>query len=256
MAKLIFKEYDSLLEMSLNPWDSNSLRRSCYELDISGGRNYPKPESVLEFFKQSQLQTVTCRVPSNDFALRYYLQSLGFIHVELQLKCQLNLLGNLTPKANLGTLRLALDEDLDRVQDIASKIFLNSRFQYIPNIESSLIGKRFSNWVEQLQNEGAEYSYVLEYKDNIVGFFYSKPTRRENELYAALGGIADDCRGPFGIYLYPAVMSAYYESGIRNVISAIAADNLGALNLWARLGTKFPEAIDIFMWNIDQNSKA
>ena len=49
-------------------------------------------------------------------------------------------------------------------------------------------------------------------------------------------------------------MTAYYHSGIKNMVSAIAADNMGALNLWANLGTRFPEAVDFFMWNIESQT--
>lgn len=254
MSKIVFTNNDSSLEFAYNPWDSSPLDRSCYELSVSLGTMPARPETILKFMHKNKFDTVTCRVSSSDLALRSYLQSLGFFHVELQLKCRLALASNLAPKRQLGTLRLAQDKDRKRVQDIARNIFLASRFQYIPDLPPEKIGNRFSNWVNQLHDECPEFAYVLEVNETVMGFFYSKPTQNDHELYAALGGIAHDCRGPYGIYLYPAIMAAYYSSGIKNIISAIAADNMGALNLWASLGTKFPEATDIFMWNCEHQS--
>lgn len=251
MSILTFKENQSVMKFSFNPWDSKPFDRPCYELEATLGNKPASPEAVLNFIRENKLETVTCRAETSDFKLRCYLQSMGFLHVELQLICRLALSKNMAPKSQFGQLRLAESKDIHRVKEIASKIFLQSRFRCIPNLSSSKIGHRFSNWVSQLQNEFPDYAYVLEINDEILGFFYSKPSENSNELYAALGGIANDSKGPYGIYLYPAVMAAYFNSDIKNVVSAIAADNLGALNLWAGLGTRFPQAFDIYMWNIE-----
>lgn len=251
MSKISFINNDSSLEFALNPWDSTPFNRSCYELNISLGKTAASPATILEFMHHNQFKTVTCRVTASDFALRRYLQSLGFDHAELQLTCRLALTQNSAPNRQLGTLRLAQDKDRKRVQEIAKQIFLSSRFQNIPNLAPEKIGLRFSNWVNQLHNESPEFAYVLEVNNQIVGFFYSQATHNKNELYAALGGIAHDSRGPYGIYLYPAVMAAYHHAGIKTIVSAISANNLGALNLWTSLGTKFPEAKDVFMWHCE-----
>lgn len=254
MSKITFKENDSTLDFTLNPWDSKPLGRSCYELKMSLGEAPATQEAIIEFMRINKFETVTYRAGPNDIVSRRYIQSLGFIHVELQLNCRLSLSQNMEPTRQMGNLRLAQDKDRSRVSDIAKSIFLDTRFKYIPDLAPEKIGYRFSNWVNQLQDEFSEFAYVLEVNEKIVGFFFSKPSQHENELYAALGGIAYDSKAPYGIYLYPAVMTAYYHSGIKNMVSAIAADNMGALNLWANLGTRFPEAVDFFMWNIESQT--
>lgn len=249
MSKLIFEATDTTMEFSLNPWDSKAFDRNCYELQVDLGNAPPLRNSVRHFMENNGVNTVTCRVESSDYQLRDYIQSLGFIHVELQLTCRLIVSEDLAPSRQLGTLRLAHDHDRPRIHEIAKTSFLNTRFRHIPNLSPDKIGARFANWASQLQDEHSQFAYVLEANDIVIGFFFSKPTTNKNEVYVALGGISTDCRGPYGYYLYPAVMTAYYRAGIRTVLSAIAADNLGALNLWASIGTKFPQATDFFMWN-------
>lgn len=249
MSNLIFEENDTAMEFCKNPWDSKAFDRDCYDLSIKLGATPPSCSSVSNFIKNNNLKTVTCRVKTTDFQLRRFVQYLDFSHVELQLYCRLILSDKMAPCRQLGNIRLASKDDRKKVQEIARNIFLNTRFRYIQDLPLNKIGTRFANWAGQLQDESPEFAYVLENNNEIIGFFYSRQTENKNELNAMLGGVSNECKGPYGYYLYPAVMNAYYNAGVRVVVSAIAADNLGALNLWAGLGTKFPQAVDIFMLN-------
>ena len=253
MDRFSFQNGGTEFEFSKNPWDSSAFGRNCHDLTIRLGRTLPSRESVFRADFVSELQTITCRVPPGDDGLRNYLYALGFRQVELQLTCRLVLSTSSAPSQQLGTLRLAGDNDHREVEKIASEIFLDSRFRHIPHLPVERIGRRFSSWTRQLYEESPEFAHVLVKDGDTIGFFYSKPSGRPNELYAALGGVSNECKGPQGFYLYPAVMHAYRNSGIKSVVSAISADNIGALNLWAGLGTRFPQAIDIFMWNAEQS---
>jgi len=254
MNAITFECGDSTIEFVKNEWDSLAFSRRCFDLRCVFGTVAPSVASFKKFVCDNNIQTMTCRLSPLDEDASRLMRHLGFYHVELQLNCKLVLARCPPTLRKFGELRLAKPDDQKAVLKISGDMFLQTRFKHVSGVEPAEIASRFQNWTEQLHSEAPDFAYVLENNDAIVGFFYSKPTDSPGELYAALGGISTEVRGPFGYYLYPAVMQAYWDSGIRSVVSAIAADNLGALNLWASLGTKFPAAVDFYMLNAEELS--
>lgn len=247
MATITLAYQDTTLKFDKNEWDSRAFGRDCFDLTIKLGASRPDPATVDQFLESEGIQTVTSRAPSNDESLPGFLHSLGFSFVELQLSTNLVLTGKEAPSNKLGTLRPAIQADQEEVRKIAGTAFLDTRFKCIPDLPPDKIGTRFSNWVDQIFEQHPDFAFVVEKDRQIAGFFYSQPTERADELYAALGAVSPKIPGPYGYYLYPAVMDAYFNLGVRRVVSAITADNLGALNLWAAIGAKFVRATDIFM---------
>lgn len=128
---------------------------------------------------------------------------------------------------------------LDKLLKICDGAFHNGRFHRDPYIEKKQADKRYLQWLEDLAGRGKIYS--LMFGDHVAGFIATN----NNQLQ--LHAIANEYRGKgLAKYWWSAVSHQIFESGHETVSSSISSSHLPVLNLYAGLGFKFTNSVDIY----------
>lgn len=131
------------------------------------------------------------------------------------------------------------DVPLSELLKICDGAFHNGRFHRDPYIDKKLADKRYLQWLEDLAGRGKIYS--LMFNDQVAGFTATK----NNQLQ--LHAIANEYRGQgLAKYWWSAVTNRLFEKGHETVSSSISSSHLPVLNLYAGLGFKFTNSVDIY----------
>lgn len=136
-------------------------------------------------------------------------------------------------------IHVANDTPLDKLLSICDGAFNNGRFHRDPYINKKLADKRYVQWLEDLATRGKIYS--LMFNDDVAGFIATN----NNQLQ--LHAVSSQYRGQgLAKYWWSAVANILFENGHETVSSSISSSNLPVLNLYAGLGFKFTNSVDIY----------
>lgn len=141
--------------------------------------------------------------------------------------------------SNHPDIHITDDVPLGELLKICDGAFHNGRFHRDPYIEKKLADKRYLQWLEDLAGRGKIYSLML--GEHIAGFIATN----NNQLQ--LHAIANEYRGKgLAKYWWSAVTNKLFENGYETVSSSISSSHLPVLNLYAGLGFKFTNSMDIY----------
>ena len=194
------------------------------------------------------------------------LSALGFYFVELALQPYLNfkdsaLLDEFShnPAAYLrgrfqpGDLPFSLLDKQDAshvhaVRDIAGDSFTTDRFHLDPNCPDETANKRYQLWVDQMLSDNDCLFYVVMHDGQVVGFM----TQRGETLPLA-GFARSHTRSGLGDYLWLSTLLKMREQGLTRVSTGISTNNVGVLNLYARLGFRFRNPTAVYhYWSAER----
>lgn len=129
--------------------------------------------------------------------------------------------------------------DFDGLMKIAHGAFSYDRFHRDFNINKGLADVRYDNWFRQLYSSGNVLTLL--YRGAPAGFFGVEGNK------IVLHAVAEGLRGRgLAKYLWTAVCRALFSRGHEEIYSSVSAANLAVINLYARLGFSFKNAVDIY----------
>lgn len=127
----------------------------------------------------------------------------------------------------------------EAVLGIASGAFRHGRFHRDFNLDSSLADRRYEQWVAELLDEGNCCAILFE---GVTAAFIGC---RGSKL--VLHAVATDFQGRgLAKYLWSSVISELFAAGHTEVCSSVSASNLAVVNLYASLGFRFRNPVDIY----------
>ena len=128
---------------------------------------------------------------------------------------------------------------LDVLMPICHGAFSHGRFHRDFNLSKDAADRRYDQWLGQLHEKGQVFSLLFE--DDPAGFI----AYEENRLL--LHAVAEPCRGK-GIakHLWSAACRELFSRGHNELSSSISATNLAAANLYASLGFRLRNPVDIY----------
>lgn len=128
---------------------------------------------------------------------------------------------------------------LECLLKICNGAFSHGRFHRDFNVSEVQANLRYNNWLEQLHKAGKVRSLL--YRDELAGFIAVD----DNKL--VLHALAEALRGRgLAKYLWTPVCRALFDAGHAEVTSSVSAANLAVVNLYARLGFRFRNPVDIY----------
>jgi len=117
--------------------------------------------------------------------------------------------------------------------------FVYGRFHRDFNIDTQLADLRYENWLKELYESGRCFGML--YGGEIAGFFGFTGNKivlhALNEKYRGKG---------LAKYFWCAACKELFAMGYNELISSISAVNLSVLNLYASLGFRFRNPVDIY----------
>jgi hypothetical protein len=128
---------------------------------------------------------------------------------------------------------------LGSLLEICHGAFSHGHFHRDFNLSQAQADLRYDNWLAQLH--GAGKTHGLLYRGELSGFIAVDG----NKL--VLHALAESLRGRgLAKYLWTPVCRALYGQGHVEVASSVSASNLAVVNLYASLGFRFRNPVDIY----------
>ncbi|PKO70591.1 MAG: GNAT family N-acetyltransferase [Betaproteobacteria bacterium HGW-Betaproteobacteria-16] len=128
---------------------------------------------------------------------------------------------------------------IDSLLSICHGAFKHDRFHRDFNVPAHQADLRYDNWLSQMHSAG-EVRGLL-YRDKLAGFIATQGSS------LVLHALAETVRGRgLSKCLWTPVCRALFESGQTEVTSSVSSTNLPVLNLYARLGFRFRNPVDIY----------
>jgi len=210
------------------PWDSETFGVDCYEIvSVS--------EQALH---QAEKQPGHYTLKVDPLADKALLHRFGFYYVDTLL----------TPVCRKDDLHLYEHPDcrvmpadsLDVLLDMCDGSFVYGRFHRDFNLADDAADQRYRKWLQQLYRQGGGV-FALSYQGEPAGFIAHK------DRVLVLHAMHASVRGHgLARYFWSAVCSQLFQQGADELRSSISAANLAALNLYASLGFRARQAVDVY----------
>jgi len=122
---------------------------------------------------------------------------------------------------------------------ICHEAFIHGRFHRDFNIKKEYAEQRYINWLTQLHQ--SNNVYALLYKQNIAGFIAIQKEK------LVLHALSEKYRGQgLAKFFWSRMCKELFEKGNIELTSSISASNLAIVNLYASLGFRFRNAVDVY----------
>lgn len=244
------------LAWSEAPWDTAIfgfpvLQISRMEvLDLSAGEDIALFEAARD---RLEAGLVSCRLAHERLRESMLLEEHGFRFIEMVFQPELDDLQarDLGDPAGLGV-ALAEAADLPAVEKIAGSAFRNERFHVDPRLDSALGDQRYRQWVRSSLSHPSQRLYVVWDGGHLVAFFVTEMLA-DGTCYWHLNAVAPAAQGRgYGRRAWQAMLLRARVEGAKRVRTCIVARNHRVLNLYARLGFRFPPPTMTFHWVKEQ----
>lgn len=190
---------------------------------------------------------VSCRLSHDQLRESMLLEDRGFRFIEMAYQPELDLHAAALPGDAL-TVAQATAADLPAILEMAGASFRNERFHVDPRLDPQLGDLRYRNWVRSSLDHPSQRLYVLRDMDEIVAFFVTEMLA-DNTLYWHLNAVSPKVQGQgYGKRAWQAMLGLAKQQGAARVRTCIVARNHRVLNLYARLGFRFPPPLMTFHW--------
>lgn len=213
------------------PWDARALGIDTYEIQSVPEREF---EHVLH-----EVSTMsghfTVRV--NPLSSKAVLHEHGFYYCDTLIEpyCTAERLIN----HDNESVSISREIALEQLIKISNNSFLFGRFHRDFGVDSKLADKRYGLWLQDLLDAGSVFS--LRHQGVLAGFFGFDKNR------ILLHALCEAYRGRgLAKCFWSAACKEMFNNGHDEIVSSISAANTVILNVYAALGFRFRNPVDIY----------
>jgi len=209
------------------PWDKNVFGIDTYELKSVF-------TDVLERIKKMKGHFT---VKVDPLSCKKKLQEAGFYYCDTLIEPYCDSKG--FKDFYHESARLSYDINIEDLMKISDGAFSHGRFHRDFNLDKKLADSRYNNWLREFYD--LKKIIALMYEDDLAGFWCV------NEGKVPLHALSVKYRGKgLAKYFWSAGCRELFSKGFKEISSSISASNLAVLNLYASLGFKFRNPLDIY----------
>ena len=232
------------MDYFLVPWDTDILGFPVAGID---GIRVADIELAGEEFQQFNewrsregIRLCSCRVRQEQLGETAFLQLQGFRFIELNYHPAHRSLQQLELSPGGVVIERAGNVDCDALIDMAGQAFEHGRFHQDPALGARLGDLRYGVWMKNAFSHPGQTVYKCVENDETVGFFVVEyPVA--NRAYWSLIGLTPGMGGQgLGTRVWQAMMLHHKNEGMDSVETSISSHNVPALNLYVKLGFRFP----------------
>ena len=240
------------LEWAEAPWDTAVFGSPVLQINQIEVRDSSAVSSFRTFeLARDQLGTVlvSCRMHHECLKESMLLEDRGFRFIEMVYLPELDDLADIElPEKKEVDIYLAEEGDLQDLMEIAGSVFRNERFHVDPRLDSKLGDERYRRWVKNSLNHPQQRLYMVRDDAQPVAFFLTEMLA-DGTCYWHLNAVSPQFQGRgYGRRIWHAMLCEAKNTGARRVRTCIVARNYRVLNLYARLGFRFPPPLMTFHW--------
>ncbi len=242
------------MDYYLVPWDSEILSWPAAEVSHIEVKERRKADVVFSEFtdwcKSQNIRLCSCRINSDHLDESFFLQDHGFQFVELNYRP--NIFGLQQVQLPVDSIEIvpAQTEDQEALGQIASQVFRHGRFHQDPALGRKIGNERYRAWMLNSFSNPIQIVFKCMVDGKIAGFFVVEYPE-EKSCHWSLNGLAPDYVGSgMGTRIWNAMMRFHQREGMESITTSISSHNAPALNLYAKLGFRFPLPLVTFHWHL------
>lgn len=243
---------DLYLEWTEAPWDTAIFGFPVLQISRMEVRGQSASSSIRSYEDARDrlgAGLVSCRMPHECLKESMLLEDHGFRFIEMAYMPELNSLAGieLSEKTEINV-ELAREGDLHALMEIAGSAFRNERFHVDPRLDPALGDERYRRWVQNSFGHPHQRLYVVRDGAQPVAFFLTEMLA-DGTCYWHLNAVSPQVQGQgYGRRAWQAMLREAKNAGAQRVRTCIVARNFRVLNLYARLGFRFPPPLMTFHW--------
>lgn len=210
-----------------SPWDSMVFGIPTYEIDEPSSQNLETSKHFPGHY--------TVRI--DPLASKHLLHEHGFYYCDTLIEphCKPERFIAINDK----DVSISHDTSLQPLLDICHGAFSHGRFHRDFNLTPSHADQRYDNWLSQLYEAGQVYG--LFYQGILAGFI------AVNENRLVLHAVTQSLRGKgLATRLWTPVCRTLFDQGFHEISSSVSASNLAVVNLYAAMGFRFRNPVNIY----------
>lgn len=240
-----------LLEWAEAPWDTAIFGYPVLQINRLEVRS-PRADKDMAAFEFARVRSgcgfASCRLSHERLRESMLLEDHGFRFIEMLYQPELdNLQGHEFNETGL-TVMPAGREDLPTLMDIAGSAFRNERFHMDHRLDPQLGDQRYRNWVRSSLDHPSQRLHVIRDGSLLAAFFVTERLA-DGTCYWHLNAVTPDAQGKgYGRRAWLTMLHRAQGEGAQRVRTSIVARNHRVLNLYARLGFRFPPPLMTFHW--------
>lgn len=134
---------------------------------------------------------------------------------------------------------ISKEVSLEALLAICHGAFAYGRFHRDFELPKEQAETRYANWLVQLHGDGSVYGLL--YRRELAGFVAAQGNR------LVLHAVASSLRGRgLAKFLWSPVCQDLFDQGCSELTSSVSAANLAVVNLYASLGFRFRDSVDLY----------
>lgn len=219
--------------LKTSPWDVRAFSMPCYEL-IS-----LTPEALASTNSAGHYTAKTDPVADKSL-----LHNNGFYYCDTLVEpfCRPDMF-----RPSLSSdVTISDDCSLEELLGMSHGVYRHGRFHRDFNIPDTLADLRYDNWIRDLY--GAGNYFGLFYQGELAAYFGTVASK------AVLHAVAEKFRGKgLAKHLWSAAYTRLFNEGYSEVTSSVSTPNSAVVNLYASLGFRFRNPVDIYHKYVAKN---
>lgn len=242
----------SRIAFHLVPWDAELLGYPVAQLLEFIAHDHGTGLVLLEKFDiwsaDNGIRFTCCRTPQGHLLAAQLLQDMGFRFIELNyrpVKAGLQATDCELADDSL-TFETANPRDRDELVEIATSTFSHGRFHQDPALGPDLGNRRYGQWMANAFDLEHQTVVKCSNEGSIVGFFVVEEPNQDHYFWS-LVGLAPGMEGRgLGTRMCSSMMQWLKRRGAQSLETSISSHNTPVLNLYVKLGWRFPDPLVTF----------
>jgi len=229
----------------LAPWDAATVGAPVAVISslevLDQAAAWSEFEVFQGWYRRQGVTLVSCRLPHQRLIECGFLESQGFRFIELNYRPEC---GDLEQMNLDDSVQYAVEQasgaDEASIAEMAGQVFEASRFHHDPMIDSRIGDLRYQMWIHNAFRNPEQSILKCRVDGRIVAFFVVEAPQPQRRFWS-LVGLAPGMGGfGMGTRVWRAVMRWHRDEGVKHVSTSISSLNLRVLNLYVKLGFRFP----------------
>lgn len=233
------------MRFHLNPWDEPTVGGVVATIASIAVRHPWRAQNdysrFTEWCEANQVVLASCRLAHERLDVCGFLEERGFRFIELNYRPQVADLHAVDlGEADGVEVGEALAAEEDGIASIAGEIFTAGRFHVDPLLDPAIGDRRYRRWISNAFRNPAQRVWRCSEAGRMTAFFVVESPEPDQRFWSLVGlapGLAG--RG-LGARMWRAMLRRHRDEGVRTVSTSISSHNVAVMNLYVKLGFRFP----------------
>ena len=241
------------MRFHLNPWDEPTVG-GCVAT-ISSIAVHDNLRAATEFRRftdwceANRVVLASCRIPHDCLDACGFLEARGFRFIELNYRPQVADLHSVDlGGANGVVVAEAHASEEGQIAAIAGEIFEAGRFHADPLIDPAIGDLRYRKWVSNAFRNPAQRVLRCSESGRLAAFFVVESPEPDRRFWSLVGMGPGLAGKGLGARMWRAMLRRHRDEGASKVSTSISSHNVAVMNLYVKLGFRFPSPEITLHW--------